>query len=217
LGSGDEWFAPDGGDLLRDLDRLISTGKVIPLVVIAPDGRDGYWTDHAGRVRGTAWGAYVDEVEREALARLKLDPDRRAIAGVSMGGHGALSIGLRSLGAFRAIVSMSGALFPEPPTHRPIYGKVWGEPTDYAHWLDTAPLALIRRADVASAAPPIWLECGLGDVNRFLDWNTSAFEVFCDAGVDVSLHINKGGHGWKTWRATNEVWLTWLSRILKRF
>ncbi len=215
-GNGRDWFAPDRGDLERELDARIARGELAPVVVVAPDGENGYWTDHATAERGARWGAFVAEVEHEAMTRLRIDPERVAVIGASMGGHGALSAALMRPERYRAAVAMAPALFPEPPTHRPIYLRVWGAPADLGHWARTAPRALLRRPEVARAAPPIWLQCGSGDVNRFLDWSRDGFEAFADAGLDVSLHLNPGGHGWTTWRAATPAWLPWLDQHLRR-
>lgn len=215
-GNGRDWFAADGGDLVRELDARIVAGEMDPVLVVAPDGENGYWTDHATADRGARWGSFVAEVEAEAGGRLRVDRDRVAVVGASMGGHGALSAALMRPERYRAVVAMAPALFPEPPTHRPVYLRVWGSPADLGHWARTAPRALLRRPEIARAAPPVWLQCGTGDVNRFLDWSREGFEAFADAGLDVSLHLNPGGHGWTTWRAATPAWLPWLAQHLRR-
>jgi diacylglycerol O-acyltransferase / trehalose O-mycolyltransferase len=87
-----------------------------PLIVVMPDGgADGWYTDwYAGdRVVQPRWETYhvgqlvpwVDATYRTVAARRG-----RAIAGLSMGGYGALSYAARHPGTFAAAASFSGAL-----------------------------------------------------------------------------------------------------------
>lgn len=214
-GAGRDWFAPDLGGLKHDLDALIRKRDIASMVVIAPNGGNGYWTDHAGNAPGTAYGRFIAEVDELARRRYPLDDQRVAIVGASMGGHGALSFGLQYPERFRAIVSLAGALFDVPPVHRLIYKQVWGDPVRRDHWSKTAPMALATQPGLAERAPDIWLHCGRADRDRFWDWNARAFSQFRDLGYKVHFYENDGGHGWKTWREANRTWLVWLNERLK--
>jgi len=213
-GESHDWFSPEHADLGRQLDRMIGEGAIRPVIVIAPDGLAGYWTDHLGGARGTAWGSFIGEVIDDAAQRFRTS-ERRAIVGVSMGGHGAMSHGLMHPDRFVAIVSMAGALFPEPPTHRPIYKKVWGDPPDAAHFGRTAPMPLIATWPADRAVPALWLACGRGDTDRFLDWTLAADRVLTERGVAHTLELFDGGHHWGTWRPMGPRWLAWLDPLLR--
>jgi enterochelin esterase-like enzyme len=214
-GEGRDWFEAGRGGLRQDLDALIRERVIAPVVVIAPDGGNGYWTDHVGAAPGTAYGRFIAEAEAAARARFRLDPRRAGIVGASMGGHGALSHGLQAPEHFRGIVSLAGALFDVPPVHRPIYLKVWGQPTDVGHWSKTAPMALALSPGLAERAPPIFLHCGRADRDRFWDWNVQAFDALRKQGFSVTFQDNDGGHGWTTWREMNRRWLVWLDQRLR--
>ena len=90
------------------LDRVVR-GGVPPFAVVTVDGGDhGYW--HR-RDDGTDAGAMVVRELVPLLARRRLDTDRLALQGWSMGGYGALLLGARStLDPVAAAVS-SPALF----------------------------------------------------------------------------------------------------------
>ena len=212
-GGGRDWFDPGLGDLQTDLRRLVTSGAIPPFIAVAPDGGNGYWTDHLGAPR-ERYGAFIDEVLADAGHRFRAAPDRLAIVGASMGGHGALSRALMAPGRFRAVVSIAGALFPEPPTHRPIYKKVWGSPADRAHWLATSPMALLERTPRADV-PPIFLACGADERERFLDWNVAADRRLTELGIAHAFVLTPGPHGWTTWRALNQRWLEWLAPHLR--
>lgn len=217
-GEGKDWFDPELGDLGPRLDRLMGPARgdapgIAPFIAIAPDGDNGYWTDHLNQP-AEGYGTLVDEVLADAARHLPIDLERAALVGVSMGGHGAMSVGLMHPQRYRAIVSMAGALFAEAPTHRPIYKRVWGFPADPAHWAKTSPIAILTRADPATL-PPLWLGVGKADLDRFLDLNVAADALLTRRGIPHEFMLVEGGHTWTTWGKMFEAWLGWLDAKLR--
>jgi S-formylglutathione hydrolase FrmB len=107
-----------GGDhraWTRDGDAEAITARA-PLIVVMPDGgTDGWYTDwyEGGRPVQPRWEAYhVDELVPwiDATYRTIAARRGRAIAGLSMGGYGALSYAARHPRTFAAAASFSGAL-----------------------------------------------------------------------------------------------------------
>ena len=78
-------------------DRLIAAGQIAPLIIVVPEGAGSYWVDQASG--GEQWGHYtaVDLVnEIDATYRTIARTRSRAIGGLSMGAHGALTdLGVR--------------------------------------------------------------------------------------------------------------------------
>lgn len=213
-GEGGDWFDPQLGDLQPALVRLMSDKRIAPFVALAPDGGNGYWTDHLGAPR-EGFGRFIDEVLANAEGRFDIASERAAIVGVSMGGHGAMSRALMAPERYRAVVSLSGALFDAPPSHRQIYKKVWGFPADRGHWEATAPMAIALRLKGDARLPGIFIACGRVDADRFLDWNTAAARVLSDRGISHELVLTDGAHTWTHWRSLSERWLTWLTPYLR--
>ncbi|MFT7581971.1 MAG: enterochelin esterase-like enzyme [Myxococcota bacterium] len=222
-GSGQDWFT--SGRLADTVDRLIKKRVIRPVILVAPDGGDGYWTDHRPTKESTAadrrnYGTFVtEEVLSDVDRRLRTRLGERAVAGVSMGGHGAMSVGLQFPERFRAIVSLGGALFPTPPSHRAIYKRVWGDPVNDAHWRATSPMALIEarplkgsKAQGLTPFPPIYLHCGDDDEFGFLPYALAAHERLRERGIDHQLRVSDGGHSWTAWRSLSEDWLHFVDR-----
>ena len=90
--------------------------KRLPLIVVMPDGgENGFYSDwyNAGRGGPPMWETYhvsqlIPYIERRFRARS--GKDSRAIAGISMGGFGALSYAARHPELFSTAASFSGAL-----------------------------------------------------------------------------------------------------------
>jgi S-formylglutathione hydrolase FrmB len=88
----------------------------LPAVIVMPDGaKFGMYMDwwNGGRRGGPAWASFhLGELRREIESRYRIRPDRRwhAIAGISMGGQGALRYAAMLPGYFGSVVGLSAAL-----------------------------------------------------------------------------------------------------------
>jgi S-formylglutathione hydrolase len=95
------------------LDSMIGQGQIHPCLVVAPDGRcdpylGSWWADSA------LYGDYEDYVASDVVDFVESSyptqslPERRALMGWSMGGGGAMAVGLRHTDRFRAVAAHSG-------------------------------------------------------------------------------------------------------------
>jgi diacylglycerol O-acyltransferase / trehalose O-mycolyltransferase len=123
LGSYVDWTeSSDIAELARERDVL----------VVMPDGGSlGFYTDWWAHGAGSkpGWETFHLVELSEILERGLGAGDRRAVAGLSMGGFGVMSYAGRRPGFFRAAASFSGVLDTLHPTVAPIF------PGLYATWL----------------------------------------------------------------------------------
>lgn len=224
-GKGANWFDPTKGALHVQLDTLIGAKIVPPLIAIAPDGGSGYWTDHVGKP-DRRFGKYVSHdvvAHVDIHLRTLATRESRAVAGASMGGHGALSIVLMNPQRFGAAVSVAGALFPSAPTHRKVYGKVWGKPLNLAHWRSTGPMPLMAKlppsevtttgnGKAGATTPRIYLSCGTKDGLGFAVFAQKAAALLARRKVVHTLELVPGqGHNWRMFGPNAAQWLPWLA------
>lgn len=188
---GSHWAWALKGDAHRTAQRLIEAGTLPPCVLAMPS--DGLWGDGSGYVRHAAqdferW--IVDEVPQAAQAAgLPVDAAAPfALAGLSMGGFGALRLAARHPQRVSAAAALScftelrkiDALLAEPRTG-------WDDS-------DATLLPLLLRPTM----PPFSLICGLDD--PYLAANRALH-----AGLEVAQvpHVyleRAGGHDWAFWR-----------------
>ncbi len=117
-GSGDTeqgWTTIGRANLI--LDNLIAAGKAKPMIVVMPYGRareDVYLAPFATPAPGQT--AFENDLLKdvmpyaEKMYRISAKPDERAIAGLSMGGGQALSIGLHHLELFHTVGAFSAGI-----------------------------------------------------------------------------------------------------------
>ncbi|QQS42869.1 MAG: hypothetical protein IPM63_08030 [Acidobacteriota bacterium] len=121
-GSGpDSWLGKDGYegmDLEAELDRLIRSGSIRPMIVVMPDARTklgGSWyTDSPASGR---WESFISEELVgfiDSKYRTRASREFRGIAGQSMGGYGALRIAMRHPDVFGSVLGMSAVNLVNP-------------------------------------------------------------------------------------------------------
>ncbi len=113
----------------------------------------------------------------EAHYPVKADAEHRAIAGLSMGGGQALTIGLKHLDTFAWVGGFSSALFGTR--------------------LSSAP------ADAGKKLRLLWLSCG--DTDRLMDASKTFHTSLEEKKVAHIWHIDSGGHTWPVWK--NDLYL----------
>lgn len=149
-----------------DIEQLTAG---LDLLVVMPDGgRAGFYSDWRS---GPAWERFHVVELPQLLAAEYGAGERRAVAGVSMGGLGALGYAARHPGMFRAVASFSGIVHTRltPETPQNYLGllqsegedpyALWGYPEqDAATWNEHNPYTLAARL----AGTQVYLACGDG-------------------------------------------------------
>ena len=209
-GDQDDWLRY--GDIARTMQRLVDDGTVPPMLVVMPDGGDSWYVDAAtpagsdDAAAGQRWAsAFIDELVPEIDRRFATLQDRRdrAIAGLSMGGYGAVVLALQHPDLFGVAGSMSGALYRPDETLGDAdiaeFKGAFGEPFDPGRLAENSPFELLAALDPADA-PAIYLSSGSSD-QYGLEENTVLFYVEAKhAGLPVELRVVHGGHDWDYWR-----------------
>ncbi|MFL5912004.1 MAG: alpha/beta hydrolase [Gaiellaceae bacterium] len=215
----DTWAKPDSGDVQE-------VAKGFPAIIVMPEGDHGWyvnwWNDGA---RSPAWESYhLDELIPLVEQRLRICPGRsnRAIAGLSMGGEGAIYYAEQRPGYFGAAASFSGPLSIqrlEWPTGFDTQGEhnrdVFGDPqAQKFYWEGHNPVALLKNlrytrlfvtvGDGTPAPKPDELTNTFGQVaERDLRMHADDFVAAAHrlGDIDVTYHPRQGIHAWPYWRA----------------
>ncbi len=109
------------GKISDTMDRLIATRAVKPMLVVMPPGVNSWYVDSAA-VGGP--GDYATAIGRDLPAAIEAafpvgtDRAHRAVCGVSMGGYGALRLGLSAPERYAAVAALSPAVWQNIPAPR---------------------------------------------------------------------------------------------------
>lgn len=179
------------------------------IAVIMPRVERSFYQDMA---HGEAYWTYVSQELPQIVQQLFRVSARRQdtfVAGLSMGGYGAMRLALAQPGRFAAAASLSGALDMAAPAMREsrydFYDDAFGE--GEVRGTDSDLHALLDRIDPATA-PQLMVACGSEDdlwpmQQPFVDHAT-------ERGLDVVTKFGPGEHEWGLWDADIQDVLAWL-------
>ena len=180
------------------LDNLMADGKLKPLVVVMPYGYAYPPTSPLAAgpdaMKRQRIGFERDLIEDlipfvQANYRVYADRDRRAIAGLSLGGGQALGIGLSHTDLFSRVAGFSAAL-----------GAVT---SPQAGGLDFHTLVADSKK-VNGQLKLLWVGCGTDDT--LYNSNQEFSEMLKASGVRHTFRSTQGAHTWLVWRRyLNEV------------
>jgi S-formylglutathione hydrolase FrmB len=132
---------PALGGVQATLDRLIAAHRIKPLVVVMPDAGNSWYVDSAAiGGPGNFETAILDDLPKAIEQNLPVSRERggRAIAGLSMGGFGALRLALKRPDRYGAVASLSGAIWQNMPSAASGDGSAHAAGDDYFKRVDPA-------------------------------------------------------------------------------
>jgi len=166
----------------RIFDNLIAQRRVTPMLVLMPRAD----VLLKGGTRADNLREFEPLLVREVLPhfeskyRTKSRPELRAIAGYSLGGELALTVGLRHPDLFRTVGSFGGSVFEKDFEDR--FGKAWADPKA-----------------ISSRYRLIWVGCGSGDL--LLPGNRKFSDVLDQKKIHHTFREIAGYHSTPTFRA----------------
>jgi S-formylglutathione hydrolase FrmB len=198
------------------------------LVVLPPAGRAGFYSDWRGPDRhGTtpAWERFHVVELRQLIESRYGGGSRRAVAGVSMGGYGAMKYAARNPAMFAAAAAYSGMLHTTrrgTPAFLRLYLRSVGERApalweSRQDWLDNDPFQFAHRL----AQTPVYLAAGNGErasgdppikgawlLERLIAPGTADLAGrLRELGSPLRLSVGPGTHSWPSWqRELNRSW-----------
>lgn len=173
------------------------------LFIVMVEGDDGWYTDSA-TVPTDKYESYIlKELFPDVEKRFRVSRERagRAVAGLSMGGYGAIKFGLKYPELFGFVASMSGAFGGPSRTDAAIRDSVLrtfgpaGSPTRRAN--DVFKLTREVPTERIASLPFIYLDCGTED---FLFQNSRDLSgLFVERKIPHEYRQLPGTHDWQYW------------------
>jgi putative tributyrin esterase len=178
----------------------------LPLIIVMPDGGNQWYTNAAdGSARVEDY--MTTDLPADVVRKYRTINSRygRAIAGLSMGGYGALKLALKRPAAFAVAGSFSGALeatrdgaferligTAESARIQSIFGPAGSRARQEND------LFALAAALKPAAAPYIYIDCGIAD-NELIAANRELAATLHKTGVAYEYHEVAGAHTWDYW------------------
>lgn len=188
--------------------EYISQGHFI---FVSVEGGTGFYTDSATKPNDKYESYVVRELIPEVDKNFRTDATRngRAIAGISMGGYGALKFAVKYPQMFALAVSWSGgvtaAAWRKPsdlliPRFVPALTATFGDGTDPSTLIanDLFKLLTDLPADKVPGLPFLYLDCGTDDELQLTKPNLELARIMLDRKIRHEYREFPGGHA--TWQ-----------------
>ena len=192
------------------------------LALIMPDAEMSMYADmHCGQRYGEYIGQELPELLKN-MFQLNMDREHLSIAGLSMGGYGAVKAALQHPETFGRCASFSGALMLGSTGHLDILRK-WKDPGRKETYTEMEEIErsmyygakgaygenftyhpendLLHLADqlIKSGTPPPKFLFTCGSENFLFQINRQYTETFLQLGIGNSFHTWPGAHNWLFW------------------
>ena len=182
---------------------LETYARNLSLLIVMPDAGDSWYTNSATVPNDKYENYIVQDLIRKIDANYHTIRDRhkRSIAGLSMGGYGAIKLALKYPDLFAFAGSLSGALNAaqtlemERPEFRAKLLEVFGGSRNRVR--SENDVFQMLKPSASNNYPYFYLACGTSD--SFLMVNRAFVEKLAAAKMVYEYHETSGGHTWEYW------------------
>ncbi len=181
----------------KELQHIANEQRVI---IVAPASEEYGWYVNSPKVAHNQIESFLIDELIPQVDMLFPTNGKRGIAGLSMGGHGALTLGLKYPKTFQSIASVSGVVDIRLHAHQWKLSQLLG---DYEQnktvWNKNSALYLMEKAKTNAMPQNILISTGLQD-SLVLEDNQKAKEVLEKRKITFEYSELEGTHDWDFWK-----------------
>ena len=185
---------------LSEAPQLKEHADHYQMLIVCPDGGYDSWYLDSPVDSSVRYDTYIS---REVVNYVDYyfntikAPAGRAIAGLSMGGHGAITLAIKHMDIFGAAGSMAGGLDLRPWKKNEWDLKgVLGDPSEYwDNWVKASAVTLAER--LKGKQLPLIIDCGIDDF--FLEANREMHRVLLELDYPHEYTERPGEHNGEYW------------------
>ncbi len=212
-------------DNWTDKTKLTEYAAKYNYIIVMPEGDNGWFTDSATVFNDRYESYIIKELipEIEKNYRVKTARENRLIAGLSMGGYGAIKFGLKYPEMFAVVGSFSGALGAALWTEKELGGNTFISKTimsvygaaDSKTRRENEIFQIVREmpADKIKSLPFIYLDCGTEDM--LYRSNRDFANLLQEKKVPHEFRELPGGHNWIFWDSQIQEFLELSEKFIK--
>lgn len=210
-GDNNSWIKR--GNINEYTDKAIANNTIPAVIIVMPNG-DSSWYINSNNNRVRYEDFFINELVPaiEKTYRVKAEKKYRAIAGLSMGGYGALLYTLKYPNIFNTAAALSAAIFDDTSyTNMPVlqwnhfFNKIYGVELKGKErlnetWNTNSILKIVesKPAEELKTAQ-YWIDCG--DDDFLTKGNCLLHIVLTNKKVTHEYRVRDGGHSWNYWKS----------------
>lgn len=196
--------------------QLAQAADQYEMIIVCPDGGIGSW--YLDSPVDPAW-KYETYVSRELVSwidknyRTTASRSGRAIAGLSMGGHGALYLAFRNQDVYGAAGSLSGGVDIRPfPQNWQLSQRLGTFAKSSENWEKHTVVNMLHLLTPNSLS--LLIDCGTGDF--FYDVNESLHASLLKRNIPHDYITRPGVHNWDYWVNSIDFQLLFMDKFFKK-
>lgn len=236
-GNHSDWV--NRGEVHRIAGETMAENNAPEMIIVMPEGLfDAFYInnyDESIRWEDFFHEEFIPEIENKY--RILGQRNARTIAGLSMGGYGALYHAVKYKEKFSAVYAMSGAFLevePMPESERrdwdrDFHLKTWGPYNEEGYpenYKKHSMQEIFRNMDPIEPVeggwmtggnnevplPQIYIDCG--DDDFLLQQNMNLVQIMNSKNVQFEFRVRDGGHTWDYWRSALEMSLDFFGEVI---
>jgi S-formylglutathione hydrolase FrmB len=192
-------YSGDYSNWITKVPQLRELADQYQMIIVCPDGEFSSWYINSPIDPSMKYETYITEEVPAFIDSAYLtikDRSKRAITGLSMGGHGALYLGFRHAKTFGACGSMSGGVDLKSSIFKFDLSKRIGDTIHHAkNWDTYSVINIIEKKPEDSLA--IIFDCGINDF--FSPDNKRLHEKMLKLKIAHDYIERPGNHSWPYW------------------
>ncbi len=208
---GSHWIWSQKTGIHLKMESWIENGDIAPMIIAMPS--DGLWGDGSAYLphKNSDFEKWIVEDVPNAVAELIPQASNQSklfIAGLSMGGFGALRLGIKYHNKFSGVSGLSSitvvdemALFVEEPLD--VYSQEEAE--------NESVYATVLKHK--NSLPPFRFDCGEED--ELIEGNRKLHQQLSDLNIAHTYKENPGKHEWIYWETHIKETIAFFNGILK--
>ena len=208
---GDETSWIKMGHIQKSADSMILHRIIRPIIIVMPAGQNSYFiNDYKNQFPYEDFFIkefipYIDSVYR-TLSEKKF----RGIAGLSMGGYGAIILPLKHPDTFGYSIALSAAIRTDatfeqlsPEKYKINFSHLYGTSPKSSgritnHWKENSPFYLVNEQTAYEYDNIKWyIDCGMQDF--LLPGNEAFHQLLLKLEIPHEYHMRIGTHNWNYW------------------
>lgn len=216
------------GEVKAIADKAMLTRMSTEMVIIMPDAKVSFYSNDF-EMKYPWEDMFVKEFIPfvEDTYKVRQKKEFRALAGLSMGGFGALKLAMKHHEMFSATVAMSAAVLTDEQLiglpddrYENVYGVLYGTGLQGKNritesWKSNSVFHLLNTIEVEKLRTVRYLiDCG--DDDFLLEGNMNLHSEMRKKGVKHEFRVRDGAHEWEYWRTSLPVALKFISKSFHR-
>jgi S-formylglutathione hydrolase FrmB len=210
--------------VLSTADAVFAEPDAVPMLIVMPGAGNSWYVNSA------RYGNWNDAIAIDLMAavdrRYPTDTRRasRFVAGLSMGGYGALHLAVHHPDRFRAAAALSPAIFEDiddaaafPDFQIEFFAGAFGDPLQPAAFNERNVFAPLTTLAARTNGGPTAFYLMTGDDDGFGLWRGTLrfFRAARSAGHAAELRVHNGDHEWRLWRDELAPVLRWIGAVVR--